>query len=1541
MKLLCKSAISLIFLLFLAIHAFSQADSEEYRKTLEMADGYFAKGDYINAKASYQIAIRMAPDEQYPKDRLQQTLGLIKVQMQQNALYSDKIMVADDLYKQKDYSGAIAAYNAALEFLPGDTYATGRISEIEKTMADATQKELDYKKSIADGDKLYTDGKLDASLAEYKKAATLKPDETYPKQKIAEIEKILSDQKQVAGSYEKAMADADIAIQKRKYDEAIVQLENAIKLKPDEALPKQKLADVQKLKTESESYSSVIATADNDYINKDFEKAKAGYQKALTIKPDDEYPKSMLDKIDIAMMDISKANRSSYEVAISEADKYYNEQDYAKAMEAYKNAQRFQPDATYAQQRISDINGMLNLIKSQDEAYVQNISKADELFKEERYDEAKAEYQQASILKPTETYPKVKVDEINTIQANLQNQRQIYSSLITGADKLFFSDDYEEAREQYRKASDLFPKEQYPLDQIKMINEILGRRDTYTKAVTTADQLLYNKKYDEALAEYRKAAALDEKEVYPQGKIYEIETIIAEQEKEKTQQRQYDSVLVIADDQFEKGDYVHAMESYKTAQAISPAQGYPKRKLDEINRINQEATAREAFEKQYSDAIIQADQLLASKDYDGAIKAYEAALQLKPGEQYPKDKIAGINAEKDAIVKQQLLDKQYSDAIASADKFMAAKDYQNALTSYQTALNLKPGEQYPAQKAAEATSAMGELEAARAALEKQYNDAIAKGDQSMAAGDYDNAIASYEAASKVKPSENYPVDQIKEAGLKKQEAAAQQALDKQYNEAIAKADKLLAAKDYQNALTAYNEAADLKPTEKYPADKIMEINATVNQIAAQEALDKQYNDDIARADKMLADKDYQGALLTYQAAAALKPAEKYPASKIEEINNTVKDIAAAKEALDKQYSDAIFNADKLLASKDYQGAMNAYNAALKLKPAESYPQSKITEINGTLQEIAAKEAIDKQYSEAIAKADKLLAAKDYTNALAAYEAAAVINPGESYPASKITEIQATMDQIAAQQALDKQYTEAIAAADKFLAVKDYQNALTAYQSAAALKPGESYPGTKIAEIHGILDAIAAKEALDKQYNETVANADKLFAAKDYQGALKEYQAALVLKPGEKYPADQVTAVNGILGEMAAKEALEKQFAQLTSEAAALEGQQQYAEAKKKYEAALALKPGDPTITSKITALDATMAEIAKKAEEDKKYNDAIAFGDKHMAAKDYENARKEYQLASSIKTNEPYPQQKLTEIDSIEEGIRKQKELDDQYNKAIASADGFFKQEKYEEARASYQEAQKLKPAEDYPQKQIIDINNRLVVQAQERDQAYQVAITKADNYLEQQDYAMAKVQYERATELKPNEVYPLDKLKLVNEEIMKQRQVIQEEYDKAIADADKYYASKLYDNAIESYKASSLLKPDEDYPKEMVRRILKMLSERSIVQINKDPLLIPNNTTHKFEFLPVPVKDRKSNYIYFTARNTSEKEYKLIINFGKDQVKNGGVVVKVPPGAELNQYIVRISAQYKWFSDDNNWVTFYPEGGDIEVNLLQISYSD
>jgi len=450
--------VSLIFLFIYAIAGQAQDNSDEYRKTIEMADNYFNKGDYINAKASYQIAARLAPEEQYPKDRLKQSLDMIKVQMSQNTLYTQRIQIADDLFNKNDLESALKVYQEALTLLPGDAYASGRILEINKKKDDARLLEENYQNSMTNGDLFLKDLQLEKALAEYRKASSLKPTEAIPKEKAIQVEKLIAQNKSISGDYENILKEADLAISRNKYDDAINLLEQAIQLKPEENQTKQKLAETKNLKDAWDSYSSIINEADDFYISKDFEKAKEKYLQAQQIKPSDEYPKRMLEKIDIALMDISKANRSSYEVTIALADKLFNQLDYEQAMIEYKNALHFKPDEEYAQQRINDINNALSLRKTQEDAYIQAISKADKLYQEERYEEARDEYLRALDIKSLEQYPKVKVDEINTILSKLSGQREVYNNLIKGADRLFFSDEYIEAREPIQGGKRSVPK---------------------------------------------------------------------------------------------------------------------------------------------------------------------------------------------------------------------------------------------------------------------------------------------------------------------------------------------------------------------------------------------------------------------------------------------------------------------------------------------------------------------------------------------------------------------------------------------------------------------------------------------------------------------------------------------------------------------------------------------------------------------------------------------------------------------------------------------------------------------------------------------------------------------------------------------------------------------------------------------------------------------------------------------------------------------------------------------------------------------------
>ena len=63
---------------------------------------------------------------------------------------------------------------------------------------------------------------------------------------------------------------------------------------------------------------------------------------------------------------------------------------------------------------------------------------------------------------------------------------------------------------------------------------------------------------------------------------------------------------------------------------------------------------------------------------------------------------------------------------------------------------------------------------------------------------------------------------------------------------------------------------------------------------------------------------------------------------------------------------------------------------------------------------------------------------------------------------------------------------AITSADKLLASKSYSEAKVQYTVALGLKPGEAYPGTKIAEINKLFEDIAKQKMPDLNANDLEA-----------------------------------------------------------------------------------------------------------------------------------------------------------------------------------------------------------------------------------------------------------------------------------------------------------------------------------------------------------------------------------------------------------------------------------------------------------------------
>ncbi len=195
--------------------------------------------------------------------------------------------------------------------------------------------------------------------------------------------------------------------------------------------------------------------------------------------------------------------------------------------------------------------------------------------------------------------------------------------------------------------------------------------------------------------------------------------------------------------------------------------------------------------------------------------------------------------------------------------------------------------------------------------------------------------------------------------------------------------------------------------------------------------------------------------------------------------------------LTEKYNAAIAKADKALASKHYEEAEAAYKEALKYKPSESYPKTKVTEVEKAI-----------AYEADIAKANSEFTSKSYEQALVDYEAASNLNPNEKYPREKIAEIKALMAKDT-EAGRERKYKETVAKADAAFKAKDYSTAKTYYTDALALNPKEQYPQTELREIERLLAATAIAKQVTKTPQEPVKETPKLPVKEEVKEPVKE------------------------------------------------------------------------------------------------------------------------------------------------------------------------------------------------------------------------------------------------------------------------------------------------------------------------------------------------------------------------------------------------------------------------------------------------------
>jgi len=1478
-----------------------------YDAAIASADQFFQTENYESAKAEYQKAATLKPKETYPQTKLTEISSLLAGIAETNTAYDAAITSADEFFQTGNYASAKAEYEKAATLKPEETYPQTRLSEITTLLAGIAETNTAYDAAITSADEFFQTGNYASAKAEYEKAATLKPEETYPQTRLSEITTLLAGIAEVDASYDAAIASADQFFQTGNYESAKTEYEKAATLKPEETYPQTKLTEITSLLAgiaeKNTAYNAAIASADQFFQTGNYESAKTEYEKAATLKPGETYPQTKLTEITSLLAGIAETN-TAYDAAIASADEFFQTGNYESAKTEYKKAATLKPEETYPQTRLTEITSLFAGIAETNTAYDAAIASADQFFQTGNYESAKTEYEKATTLKPEESYPQTRLTEITSLLAGIAETNTAYDAAITSADQFFQIENYESAKAEYEKAATLKPEETYPQSKLTEITTLLARiaeiNTAYDAAISTADQFFQTENYKSAKAEYEKAATLKPEETYPQTKLTEITNLLAEIAEADAA---YDAAIASADQFFQTGNYESAKAEYEKAATLKPEETYPQTRLTEITSLFAGIAETNTA---YDAAIASADQFFQTGNYESAKTEYEKASTLKPGETYPQTKLTEITSLLAGIAETNTA---YDAAIASADQFFQTGNYESANAEYEKAATLKPEETYPQTRLTEITSLLAGI----AETNTAYDAAITSADQFFQIENYESAKAEYEKAATLKPEETYPQTRLTEitslfAGIAETNTA--------YDAAIASADQFFQIENYESAKTEYEKAATLKPEETYPQSKLAEIATLLAGIAETNTA---YDTAIASADEFFQTGNYESAKAEYQKAASLKPEETYPQTRLTEITSLLAGIAETNTA----YDAAIASADQFFQTGNYESAKEEYEKASTLKPGETYPQSKLAEIATLLAGIAE---TNTAYDAAIASADQFFQTGNYESAKAEYEKAATLKPEETYPQTRLTEITSLFAGIAE---TNTAYDAAIASADQFFQIENYESAKTEYEKAATLKPEETYPQSKLAEIATLLAGIAETNTA---YDAAIASADEFFQTGNYESAKAEYQKASTLKPEETYPQTKLSEIATLLAGIAE--------INTAYDAAIFSADQffqtgNYESAKAEYEKAATLKPEETYPQSKLAEIATLLAGIA---ETNTAYDAAIASADQFFQTGNYASAKTEYQKAATLKPEETYPQTRLSEITTLLVGIA---ETNTAYDAAITSADEFFQTGNYESAKAEYEKAASLKPEESYPKDRLIEVEKQikgLAAELARKQKQYDNLVGSADFQLAAKNYQKAKSSYKDARVLFPENPYPGQKISEIDEILAAEYEKARQEYNRLIKEADRYLEQKVYDNAIQYYMSADAVLPEEAYPNDKIKEIRKIIEDNVVVDIIKSNQVLENNVLTQFDFEPVPRIGRKESYIVVKARNLEEKDFRLFLNYGKGGQKNGGFVINIPIDNYTRDYIVKVGGQYKWFSEDNNWISLQPEGGSVEVSFIQIS---
>ena len=636
---------------------------------------------------------------------------------------------------------------------------------------------------------------------------------------------------------------------------------------------------------------------------------------------------------------------------------------------------------------------------------------------------------------------------------------------------------------------------------------------------------------------------------------------------------------------------------------------------------------------------------------------------------------------------------------------------------------------------------------------------------------------------------------------------------------------------------------------------------------------------IASGDKEYANKEYIKAKTYYQEALRIKPNDGSAKNKLD---NTLQKIREENKK-EEQFFEYIDNGDNFYSNNELEKALAEYNKALKIFPKDEYALGKKQEITTILKD--EKDKLD-SFNEMVALGDNLLKQEKYAEAVMQYESALKLYPNNSAAKSKYQDAKSKKE---VYDLKVSEFERLCSQGQEFTLRKKYAEALDAYEQALQIFPAK--------EISDKVTELQAKKQVADNYDAKITEADALYEDRSYNEAKAAYQEALSVIPNDSYALGMIARVDEIVNSpeyrkiQSDKAKIDSDFANFISKGESAESAKNYELALSYYVNALELKPNNADALAK-----------KKNAEDMILYTEQQRKEQERLAAAEAERQRKE-QIQSLINTG----------------------------NQQITS-------KQYAEAEHTFNQVLALDPNNVVATEKLGVIAGFYEEIQRQKQENYNRAMSEGQYAMDSRNFAEAIRQYNIALTNKPGDEAATQQLTLAQQNENMRVAGLQNEYNGYITKADAQFQTKNYDKAIELYTKAMNVGTDNPYPANKIREIGEILAANKLVELVNTSITINSSETKRFDFEPVDVTTRRGNYILLKAKNLGDRPFIMYISYGSKSGRNGGFTVNVPKNQDVNDFIVRIGSQYKWFSEDNNWIEILPENGNIEIISMEIT---